>query len=81
MPDDPLRKRLRPLKITFPTIRWLRHLVPLFLIGLGVPGNVIVVVILGYRLFAFWIPTFLGFPTAVYLQQVTGQKGMDATTS
>ncbi|MFZ0549055.1 MAG: YbhN family protein [Candidatus Promineifilaceae bacterium] len=36
MTDDLLRKRLRPLKITLPPIRWLRHLIPLFLIGVGV---------------------------------------------
>lgn len=29
--------------------------------ALGVPGGVIVVVILGYRLISFWIPVCLGF--------------------
>ncbi|WP_440955457.1 lysylphosphatidylglycerol synthase transmembrane domain-containing protein [Methanosarcina sp. Mfa9] len=37
--------------------------------GLGVPGPIAVVVILGYRMFSFWIPTFLGFPLAAYLQK------------
>ena len=37
--------------------------------GLGVPGPVAVVVILGYRMFSFWIPTFIGFPLAAYLQR------------
>jgi glycosyltransferase 2 family protein len=36
--------------------------------GLGVPGSIAVVVILGYRLFSFWIPTLIGFPIAFYLQ-------------
>ena len=30
--------------------------------GLGVPSAVSVVVILGYRLISFWIPTLLGLP-------------------
>ncbi len=37
--------------------------------GLGVPGPIAVVVILSYRIFSFWIPTFLGFPLAAYLQR------------
>ncbi len=37
--------------------------------GLGVPGPIAVVVILSYRMFSFWIPTFLGFPLAAYLQK------------
>ncbi|MCB8968968.1 MAG: UPF0104 family protein [Ardenticatenaceae bacterium] len=37
-------------------------------VSLGVPNNVIVVVILGYRLISFWLPTLLGFPVALYLQ-------------
>jgi uncharacterized membrane protein YbhN (UPF0104 family) len=38
---------------------------------MGVPNDVTVVVILGYRLISFWIPTLLGFPLALYLQRVT----------
>ena len=37
--------------------------------GLGVPGSIAVVVILGYRLFSFWIPTLIGFSIAFYLQE------------
>jgi uncharacterized protein (TIRG00374 family) len=37
--------------------------------GLGVPGPVAVVVILGYRMFSFWIPTLIGFPIAFYLHK------------
>lgn len=37
--------------------------------GLGVPGPIAVVVILSYRMFSFWIPTFVGFPLAAYLQR------------
>jgi len=37
--------------------------------GLGVPGPITVVVILGYRMFSFWIPTLIGFPIAFYLQK------------
>ena len=35
---------------------------------LGVPGDVAVVVVLGYRLISFWIPSISGFPIAAYLQ-------------
>jgi uncharacterized protein (TIRG00374 family) len=37
--------------------------------SLGIPGAVSVVVILGYRLISFWIPSLLGFAAAVYLQK------------
>jgi len=36
-------------------------------VSLKVPNEVSVVVILGYRLLSFWIPTFLGFAAAAYL--------------
>lgn len=35
--------------------------------SLQVPNAVSVVVILGYRLFSFWLPTLLGFAAATYL--------------
>ena len=35
--------------------------------SLNVPNAVSVVVILGYRLFSFWLPTLLGFAAAAYL--------------
>ena len=35
--------------------------------SLNVPDAVCVVVILGYRLFSFWLPTLLGFAAAAYL--------------
>jgi uncharacterized protein (TIRG00374 family) len=35
--------------------------------SLLVPNAVSVVVILGYRLFSFWLPTLLGFVAAAYL--------------
>ena len=38
--------------------------------GLGVPGSIAVVAVLSYRMFSFWIPTFIGFPIAFYLQRV-----------
>jgi len=38
--------------------------------GLGVPDSIAVVVILSYRVFSFWIPTFIGFPIAFYLQRI-----------
>jgi uncharacterized protein (TIRG00374 family) len=37
--------------------------------GLGVPAATTVVVILGYRLLEFWIPSLLGFPVAAFLQR------------
>jgi uncharacterized protein (TIRG00374 family) len=36
--------------------------------GLGVAPAMAVVVVLGYRVISFWIPTLLGFPIAAYLQ-------------
>lgn len=38
--------------------------------GLGVPGSIAVVVVLGYRVFSFWIPTLIGFIVSFYLQRV-----------
>jgi glycosyltransferase 2 family protein len=35
--------------------------------SLHVPNAISVVVILGYRLFSFWLPTLLGFVAAIYL--------------
>jgi uncharacterized protein (TIRG00374 family) len=37
--------------------------------GLGVPPETTVVVVLGYRLISFWIPSLAGFPIAAYLQR------------
>jgi glycosyltransferase 2 family protein len=37
--------------------------------GLGVPPATTVVVVLGYRLISFWIPSMIGFPIAAYLQR------------
>lgn len=41
--------------------------------GLGVPAAKTVVVVLGYRLISFWIPSLAGFPIAGYLQRTQGQ--------
>jgi len=44
--------------------------------SLQVPNAVSVVVILGYRLFSFWLPTLLGFAAATYLSgKSSGTKG------
>lgn len=37
--------------------------------GLGVPDAITVVVVLGYRLISFWLPSLSGFPIAAYLQR------------
>jgi glycosyltransferase 2 family protein len=37
--------------------------------GLGVPQATTVVVVLGYRLISFWIPSLLGFAVAAYLSR------------
>jgi uncharacterized membrane protein YbhN (UPF0104 family) len=37
--------------------------------GLGVPGGVTVVVVLGYRILSFWLPTLIGFPLVLVLQR------------
>jgi uncharacterized protein (TIRG00374 family) len=47
--------------------------------SLKVPNAVSVVVILGYRLFSFWLPTLLGFAAAVYLSRRSSKiKGKQA---
>ncbi len=38
--------------------------------GMSVPDAVVVVVILGYRVASFWLPTLLGFPLAVQMQHL-----------
>ena len=38
-------------------------------VSLGIPNSISVVVILGYRLFSFWLPSLLGFTVAGYLQR------------
>ena len=43
--------------------------------SLKVPNPISVVVILGYRLFSFWLPTLLGFVAAAYLSgKIPGSK-------
>ncbi len=37
--------------------------------NLGVSSSVSVIVVLGYRLFSFWIPSLLGFVVAGYFQR------------
>ena len=39
-------------------------------VALGAPPDATLIATLGYRLFSFWVPTFLGFPLALYLQRV-----------
>jgi uncharacterized protein (TIRG00374 family) len=43
--------------------------------SLKVPNAVSVVVILGYRLFSFWLPTLLGFAAAAYLSRKSSSTG------
>lgn len=43
-------------------------------ISMGVPNHVAVVVVLGYRLISFWIPTLLGIPLAFYFQRTPADK-------
>jgi len=46
--------------------------------GLGVPGNVAVVVVLTYRLISFWLPALVGIPIAIALEsrrRRAGQRG------
>ncbi|TJX13458.1 flippase-like domain-containing protein [Tissierella creatinini] len=38
--------------------------------NLGLPGNVCVVAVLGYRLLSFWIPSLLGFISMIYLKKI-----------
>lgn len=42
--------------------------------GLGVPQATAVVVVLGYRLISFWIPSLTGFPIAAYLHRSQGKS-------
>lgn len=42
--------------------------------NLGIPSNINVVAVLGYRFLSFWLPSLLGFPAMFYLQRTTGQR-------
>jgi len=44
--------------------------------SLGVPADVMVVVILTYRFLSLWLPLLLGFPAAVLLQHAGGSKAL-----
>jgi uncharacterized membrane protein YbhN (UPF0104 family) len=35
--------------------------------GFGIPDPITVVVVLGYHLISFWLPSLSGFPVAAYL--------------
>jgi uncharacterized membrane protein YbhN (UPF0104 family) len=41
---------------------------------LGVPQATTVIVVLGYRLISFWVPSLAGFPIAAYLQRTQGRS-------
>jgi uncharacterized protein (TIRG00374 family) len=45
--------------------------------SLKVPNAISVVVILGYRLFSFWLPTLLGFAGAAYLSRKSSGTGRE----
>jgi uncharacterized protein (TIRG00374 family) len=45
--------------------------------SLGVPDAVSVVVILGYRLLSFWMPSLLGFPAVLFLQRMKHLPGKE----
>jgi glycosyltransferase 2 family protein len=42
--------------------------------SLGVPNAIAVVVVLGYRVISFWLPSLLGFPIAAYLTRASRRK-------
>jgi len=42
--------------------------------GLGIPSAIAVVVVLGYRLISFWIPSLTGFLVAAYLQNTSNRQ-------
>jgi glycosyltransferase 2 family protein len=46
----------------------------MFYTGLGVPSSITVVVVLGYRLISFWLPSVLGFAAAAYLGAISEKK-------
>jgi uncharacterized protein (TIRG00374 family) len=48
--------------------------------GLGVPAAVTVLVILAYRTLSFWVPAFVGFPIAMYLDSLV-RSGRSASRS
>lgn len=49
--------------------------------GLGITNASVVIVVLGYRLISFWIPSLLGFPVAVYLQKVSEESSIKKISS
>jgi uncharacterized membrane protein YbhN (UPF0104 family) len=48
--------------------------------ALGVPGGVVVVVVLGYRLLSFWIPFVLGFPLVPLLDRTESPRPAAVST-
>ncbi len=42
--------------------------------SLGIPSANAVIVVLGYRLISFWLPSLLGFPVAAYLSNAQGGR-------
>jgi glycosyltransferase 2 family protein len=41
--------------------------------GLGVPQNITIIVVLGYRLISFWLPSIAGFPIGAFLERSQGR--------
>jgi glycosyltransferase 2 family protein len=41
--------------------------------GLGVPQQTTVIVVLGYRLISFWLPSIAGFPVGAFLERSQGR--------
>lgn len=41
--------------------------------GLGVPQHTTVIVVLGYRLISFWLPSIAGFPIGAFLERSQGK--------
>jgi uncharacterized protein (TIRG00374 family) len=50
-----------------------------FYTGLGVPKPITIVVVLGYRLISFWLPTLLGFAAAAFLSRKSSKTAKETT--
>jgi hypothetical protein len=43
-------------------------------VGLGIPGDKAVIVVLGYRIFSFWLPVLLGFPAIAWMRRILASE-------
>jgi hypothetical protein len=43
-------------------------------VGLGIDSDKAVIVVLGYRIFSFWLPVLLGFPAIAWMRRIIASE-------